>query len=359
MSVTLVEPNARFMSCPLSTHYIVGYAPAESFQMGYEGLVRAGIQWVRAPADAIDRVRRVVHAGGRELPYDYLVLAPGIEYMEEALPGYAEARAELPVGFRAFEQSAVRRQFEAYLAGGGGTLVVTVPKPPYRCPPAPYERAALFAEAIRRRGVKGKVIVLDENPQPLPPPIAKPILSAFQELYKDLIEYQPSVELKRVDAPRRRIYTAFGDLEYRMAHVILPMRASALVRQSGLGQRWADVQLPYFLATADERVYVIGDAAGLPLPKSGHLAYETGGLIARHLQWRAQGAAGAAPAPVVPNAICYTAMSEKSAIGIHVSGTWQPGQPPQLQFKVDPAPTAAAAEGAAQWGRSVWNAIFG
>jgi sulfide dehydrogenase [flavocytochrome c] flavoprotein subunit len=358
-AVTLVEPHARFMSCPLSAHYIAGHASAESFQMGYEGLARAGVTRVRDRVSAIDRTRKVVLAGGRELPYDFLVLAPGIEYMEEALPGYAQGRELLPVGFRAFEQAAVKSRLDAFLASGGGTLVLTVPKPPYRCPPAPYERAALFAEVIKRRSVKGKVMVLDENPQPTPPPTARPILTAYAELYRNELEYVPSVELQSIDAQRRLIRTSFGDLSYQMANPILPMRAPALIREAGLGQRWADVRLPTFQAAADESIYVIGDAAGLPLPKSGHLAFETGQIVARHIAWRARPDAGAAPAPAMPNAICWAFMSEKEAIGIHVTIGWQPGTPPAAQFKVDPARNAAAAEGALQWGRSMWNAMLG
>jgi NADPH-dependent 2,4-dienoyl-CoA reductase/sulfur reductase-like enzyme len=357
-NVTLVEPNPRFMSCPLSAHYITGHAIAESFQMGYEALTRAGVIHVRERVTAIDRARKVVAVGSRELPYDFLVLAPGVEYMEEALPGYAQAREQLPVGFRAFEQAAVKAQFDAFLATGGN-LVITVPKPPYRCPPAPYERAALMAEVMQQRRIKGKVIVLDENPNPMPPPIAKPILDSFAELYKDQIERVAGVELRGIDAQKKVIATSRGDVPYQMANVVLPMRAPALIRQAQLGQRWADVKLPYFTTAADESVYVIGDSVGLPLPKSGHVAFETGQSVARHIALRTQPAAGSPPAPTMPNGICWAYMSQKEAIGIHVSTKWTPGAAPTLQFKVDPARSAAAGEGATQWGRSVWNAMLG
>ena len=356
--VTLVEPNARFMSCPLSAHYITGHASAESFQMGYDALVKAGVTHVRERVTAIDRTRKVVAVGSRELPYDFLVLAPGVEYMEEALPGYAQAREQLPVGFRAFEQAAVKAQFDAFLTTGGN-LVITVPKPPYRCPPAPYERAALMAEVMQQRRIKGKVIVLDENPNPMPPPIAKPILDSFAELYKDQIERVAGVELRGIDAQKKVIATSRGDVTYQMANVVLPMRAPALIRQAQLGQRWADVKLPYFTTAADESVYVIGDSVGLPLPKSGHVAFETGQNVARHIAVKARPAAGSAPAPTLPNGICWAYMSRKEAIGIHVSTQWTPGAAPTLQFKVDPARSTAAGEGAMQWGRSVWNAMLG
>lgn len=358
VAVTLIEPNPRFMSCPLSVKYIVGLATAESFQMGYEALARAGVNVVRERVQAIDRARRSVRTAAGEIGYDFLILAPGIEYIEEALPGYAQARDALPVGFRAFEQSAVKARFDEFLATGG-TVVVSVPKLPYRCPPAPYERAALFAEAIKRRRVKGKVIVLDENPQPSPPPIARPLLAAFETLYKNEIEYRPSVELTGIDPARKIIRTTFGDVPYQMANLILPMRAPALIREAGLGQRWAEVRLPTFQSAADDRIYVIGDAAGVPFPKSGHVAFETGSLVAQHIGWRVRDASGPPPASAAPNAICYAFVAEKEAIGIHVASAWQAGGPPQLSFKVDQSPSSASAQAAMHWGRSIWQAMFG
>lgn len=358
INVTLIEPNERFMSCPLSSHYVTGHATAESFQVSYASLVKSGVSHVRDRVTAIDRSRKVIVAGGREIAYDFLVLSPGIEYMEEAMPGFAEGRASLPVGFRMFEQTAVRQEFDRFLKTGGD-FVITVPKPPYRCPPAPYERAALMAEVIQKRKVTGKIIVLDENPNPMPPPIAKPILASFAELYKNQIEYVNNVEIMGVDARRKVLSTSKGDIRYEAANVVLPMRAPALIRQAGLGQRWADVKLPTFLSAVDDSVYVIGDACGLPLPKSGHLAFETGQLVAGHIASRVKSTGTVAPTATMPNGICWAFMSAKEAIGIHVATSWESGSPPKLQFKVDPARNAAAGDGAMQWGRSMWNAMFG
>jgi hypothetical protein len=163
---------------------------------------------------------------------------------------------------------------------------------------------------------------------------------------------------RSIDARRRVLATSIGDLRYQMANPVLPMQAPALIRDAGLGQRWAEVRMPYFLSAADQHVYVIGDATGLPFPKSGHVAFETGQLVARHIAERVRPAAGGA-APAMPGAICWAFMSEKEAIGIHVSAAWEPGAAPRLQIKVDPAKSAPAAEGAMQWGRSVWSAMLG
>ena len=51
--------------------------------------------------------------------------------------------------------------------------------PPQRCPPSPYERACLIAQRMKEKGTKGKIIVVDANKGPMPPPLAKPMLTAM------------------------------------------------------------------------------------------------------------------------------------------------------------------------------------
>lgn len=361
VAVTLLEPNEGFMSCPLSVLYIAGHQPATDFQRGYKVLEDLGVRRVRERASGIDRSAQTVVTATQRLAYDFLVLSPGVEYMEESLPGYAEGREQLPVGFRAFEQASVKRQVDAFLSQGGN-MVIAAPKPPYRCPPAPYERAFLIAEQMKQRGTKGKIILLDASPSPMPAPIAKPILHAMQSLYAQQIEYLPSTEMTRVDAARKVLSTSMGDINYTAANIILPMRAPALIRQAGLGERWASVKLPSFQSTADEKVYVIGDAQGTPLPKSGHVAFGAGQQVANDVLAVLSGQSNR-PAPgttvALPNGICWAKVTKNDAIMINVSASMEIGQPPKMQFNVDPQYNPASGKGAREWGESMWRSMLG
>jgi sulfide dehydrogenase [flavocytochrome c] flavoprotein chain len=361
VDVTLLEPNDSFMSCPLSVLYIAGLQPAQDFQRDYRQIDRQGIRRVRERAKGIDRPSRTVITDSQKIPYDFLVLSPGVEYMEDTLPGFAEGRDQLPIGFRAFEQSAVKKQVDTFL-DKGGNLVMTAPKPPYRCPPAPYERAFLIAEQMKRRGTKGKIVFVDANPNPMPQPIAKPILHAMQTLYANQIEYLTNTDLTRVDAGKKVLSTSQGDVPYTAINIVLPMRAPALVRQAGLGERWAAVKLPSFQSQADPLVYVIGDAQGSPLPKSGHVAFGAGQQVANDIL---QHIGGKAVVPVpgstvgLPNGICWAKVSESSAIMINVSASLEVGQAPKLSFQVDPQHNATSSKGSRDWGQMMWKSMLG
>ena len=358
--VTLIEPNEGFMSCPLSAHFIAGLQPASDFQRPYDAIDRLGVRRVRERVTGIDRTAAAVVTATQRIGYDFLILSPGIEYMEDAVAGYAQARDRLPVGFRAFEQAAVRREVDRFLATGGN-LVISAPKPPYRCPPAPYERAFLIAEQMQRRGTKGKIVLLDANPQPTPPPIAAPILHALRKVYAAQIEYLPDTDISAVDIGRQVLTTSAGDVPFTAANLVLPMRASGLVRQAGLGERWAAVKLPSFESQADSRVYVIGDAQGSPLPKSGHVAFGAGRQVGEQLLDRIAGRSRpAATGPVdLPLGICWANVTHNEAININVSSSVAPGEAPKLKFTVDPVHNARSGAAAMSWGQGMWKAMLG
>ncbi|WP_334133855.1 FAD/NAD(P)-binding oxidoreductase [Tepidimonas sp.] len=359
--ITLIEPNDRFMSCPMSGHYVAGHGMMDELVHGYQRVdALPGVRRVRDRVRAIERERReVVLAGGSRLRYDYLVLSPGVEYMEETLPGYAAAREQLPVGFRAFEHPAVRAQVDRFLEQGG-TFVISTPKPPYRCPPAPYERAMLIAEQVRKRGTRGRVLVLDANPAPTPAPTAQPILGALRG-YADVLEYRPNVDLRAVDGARRVLVTGDGELRFDHANLVLPMRAHALIRQSGLGERWADVQLPNFQAKADERIFVIGDAQGSPQPKSGQVAFGQGRQVGEEIARRVRGEAAPTASSEIelPLGICWAAASHNTAINVNVVTTMLPGEAPKLRFSVDPQPSERSGSASWSWARGMWRTMLG
>ncbi len=361
VDITLIEPNDGFMSCPLSVLYIAGYAPASNFQRSYGAVDALGVRPVKDRVVDIDRAGRTVKTATQSIPYDFLVLATGLEYMEEALPGLAAAREQFPVGFRAFEQSAVQRQVAAFLEQGGN-FIISVPKPPYRCPPAPYERACLIAQRMKEKATKGKIIVVDANKHPMPPPMARPMETAMREMYGSQIEYITEADPKSIDAGRKVLSTSKGDIAFNHANIIPPMRAPGLIRKAGLGERFATIELPTFQSKADKNVFIIGDSQGSPLPKSGHIAFGTGQQVGAQILATVDGKyreADLGDEVTLPAAICWGKVSTSLAIMINVNASVAVGDPPKIRYEVDQTANATSSKGAIDWGNSIWHAMLG
>ncbi len=187
LTVTLVEASQTFTACPFSNNVIAGLRDLKAQQFGYDKVAAGQVTLNFASASGVDPQARVVTLGnGARLNYDRLVLAPGIDIRWDALPGYTEAAAErMPHAWKAGEQTLLlRKQLEAM--PDGGTVVISAPANPFRCPPGPYERASLIAYYLKTKKPKSKLILLDAkdafSKQGL-------FLKAWRELYPGLIEW--------------------------------------------------------------------------------------------------------------------------------------------------------------------------
>ena len=160
--VTLVEPNATFTACPFSNGVLAELRELKQQQFTYDKVEQDGVALAKQAATAVDaQAKSVTLANGTTLPYDRLIMAPGIEVRFDALPGYDVRAADMmPHAWQAGEQTLLLHSAIASMEDGG-TVFIVAPANPFRCPPGPYERASLIAYYLKTRKPKSKVIILD------------------------------------------------------------------------------------------------------------------------------------------------------------------------------------------------------
>jgi NADPH-dependent 2,4-dienoyl-CoA reductase/sulfur reductase-like enzyme len=276
IAVTLVEANATFTACPFSNEVIAGLRDIKQQQFGYQKLADEHIEVAASQATAVDpQGRMVTLANGMRLPYERLVLAPGIDLRFDALPGYTEAAAErMPHAWKAGEQTLLlRRQLEAM--PDGGLVVIVAPANPTRCPPGPYERASLIAYYLKAKKPKSKLIILDAKDA-----FSKQRLfqDGWKAMYADLIEWVPlsmGGKVTRVDPVAMTVETDFAKHMPAVANVIPPQKAGRIAELAGIADRtgWCPNNPVTFESTMQPNIHVIGDAAiAGAMPKSGFAA---------------------------------------------------------------------------------------
>src|SRR5207237_622551 len=166
IDVTLIEPQQKFTTCFFSNLYVGGFRSFASITHGYDKVRKEGVKLVHEMAASIDRDKKqVVLVGGRRVPYDRLVIAPGIDLKWDSVPGYSEQAAEvMPHGWKPGAQTQLLvRKLNALK--DGDLIVMIAPPNPYRCPPGPYERASMFAHLLKAKGHKNsKIVILDPKP---------------------------------------------------------------------------------------------------------------------------------------------------------------------------------------------------
>jgi NADPH-dependent 2,4-dienoyl-CoA reductase/sulfur reductase-like enzyme len=276
ITVTLVEGSPVFIACPLSNAVIAGLRDLQAQQFGLDKVADDGVVLARAPAIGIDtQARFVTLTNNARVSYDRLVLAPGIDLRWDALPGYSEAASErMPHAWKAGEQTLLlRRQLEAM--EDGGTVIISAPANPFRCPPGPYERASLIAYYLKTKKPKSKLILLDAKDA-----FSKQGLfqNAWKELYPGMLEWVPlsaGGKVTSVDVADMTLVTEFGKHKATVANVIPPQKAGRIAETAGAADRsgWCPVDPVTFESRQQPNIHVIGDAAIMgAMPKSAFAA---------------------------------------------------------------------------------------
>ena len=336
VSVTLVERDTAYTSNILSNLVLNGQRTITSLQYGYTNLAsRYGVRLVKGEVTAIDPVGHSVSlADGSKLPYDRLIIAPGVDF--DTIPGLetAAAQAKVPHAWKAGAQTT---QLRNMLLGmqPGGVFAMTIPAKPYRCPPGPYERACVVADWLKKNRAGAKVIVLDANPGIIAEPLA--FTNAFDVVHKGVIEYHPGVTINSIDATTMSLNTSLGNLKANVINAIPPHKAGKVVVANGLanaGGRWAGVDVLTYQSTAAPGIHIIGDASATTQPKAGHIANQEAKICADAV---IRLLAGRSPDPApITNSACYSPITADTASWLTAVFAYDP-----VTATMQPVPGAA------------------
>ena len=326
IDVVLIEPNANFVSCPISNLVIGGTKSMSDITSPYDKLgARHGVKLVKDMVASIDPVKKTVTlVSGPSIGYDKLILSPGIDMMWDTVEGSqaANASGQILQAWKAGpETMALRKQLEEM--PNGGVYAISIPEAPYRCPPGPYERASQVANYFKQAKPKSKVLILDANQDVTSKgPLFK---KYWAENYAGILEYRPQHKATGVDAKTRTVrFDVQNDVKADVLNVLPSMRAGSIAVTSGLANanaRWCNVNYQTFESTAAKDVYVIGDAIQVAplMPKSGHMANAHGKVVAAAVVAQLSGFT-IDPQPVLTNT-CYSFVSDKMVV--HVASVHQ------------------------------------
>jgi len=335
LDVVLIEQNKQYVSCPLSNEVLAGLGTIEHLTFGYEGLSRRGITVVHDTVTAIDPLaRKVMISGGKSFDYDRVIVSPGVDFQWGAIKGYDEAASLIiPHAWKAGAQTTLLAN---QLKGmkDGGVVIITVPDNPFRCPPGPYERAAMIAHYLKQNKPRSKVILLDAKDrfskqglfqQGWVQHYGDVIGESSKERYGSMIEWVPASKGGEVDAINAATRTAISvvgkEFKADVLNVIPPQHAGKIAHTTGLvnPKGWCPVDFLTFESTMHKNVHVIGDACvGGAMPKSGYAANSQAKVAVAAIIASLRGVTPDEPAYL--NA-CYSLITPDH--GISVTGIYQ------------------------------------
>ena len=365
IDVTLIEQEARFVSCPISNLVLADYAKLEDITLGYEGLRRAGVTVVHDQAVGIDAAARRVRLGrGADVAYDRLIVTPGIDFSFEEIESYEPAMTSGRVlhAWKAGPQTlALRRQIEQMR--DGGVVALSIPLAPYRCPPGPYERACMIAAFLKRTKPRSKLLVLDANPDVTSK--AGLFKAAWKDLYAGFIDYRPNARAIGIDANSMTLKLEVEDVKADVLNVIPPQRAADIARSTGLithNNRWCDVDWRTMESKKVPGIHILGDAtlAAPAMPKSASMASNHAKIAAGAIIELLAGRAPSQDTQILNT--CYSFVSQTEAIRVSSVHRWNTKagtlSPVAGSGGVSSARSEAEGTFAWNWARSIWADAF-
>jgi sulfide dehydrogenase [flavocytochrome c] flavoprotein subunit len=318
IEVVMIERNDHFVSCPFSNLYIGGVlTDLNPLTIKYDKLAaNHGVKVVQAEVTAIDAAAKMVTTSKGTIAYDRLVVAPGIDFRLEEMKGYDTAAMEvMPHAWKAGPQTVLLRK-QLVAMKDGGTVVMTVPLAPYRCPPGPYERASMIAHYLKANKPKSKIIVLDANPDIT----SKGGLfkKGWKDNYAGIIDYRPAKKVTEVDAKAMAVMVeGLEEVKGDVINVIPPQRAGQIAVAAGLvgdDKNWCPVNANTFESTKQAGIHVIGDAcvAGA-MPKSGYSANSEAKVCAMNIVALMNGKETTELSGINT---CYSYITDKEAVSV-------------------------------------------
>lgn len=278
IDVTLIDDSDKYTTCFFSNLYLGGFKDFNSITHGYDKLEsNYGIKKVTGRAKSVDRAAKTVTMeDGSTVPYDRLVIAPGIDLIWDSVPGYSEEASKVaPHSWKAGPQTELLKS-KLDAIENGQTIIMVAPPNPYRCPPGPYERVSMMAHVLKKKGLNdAKIIILDTKEK-----FSKQALfqEGWQKHYPGMVEWHaPSVHggVKSVDAAAGTVTTDLDTFKGALLNIIPAQKAGAIAAAAGVVNEsgYCPIDATSMRSTVDENVFVIGDAsiAGA-MPKSAFSA---------------------------------------------------------------------------------------
>jgi len=247
-----------------------------------------GIGYRQAAVDHVELdADRVVLGDRSVLDYDVLVVATGSTLVPEETegllgPGWMEKV------FTFYTPDGAAGLHDALTWFDGGRLVVNIVDMPIKCPVAPLEFCFLADWYLQELGIRDRVELTYVTP--LDGAFTKPVASATLAglLEEKGVELVTEFNTGEVDGPGGRLVSYDSrEVGFDLA-VVVPLHSGAAYvgRSPGLGDELNFVSTDEHTLQSKARpnVFVIGDAANLPVSKAGSVTHFEGEVLVENIR---------------------------------------------------------------------------
>jgi len=283
-SITVVDARKEHYYQPGFTLVAAGIKPQDYVISQTSSYIPNGVAWVDERVAEIDpEGRKVVTDRGKAMPYDFLIVATGLELHYAGIEGMDTARIGrngLGSIYHSPQSASATWQALHKFADTGGVGLFGRPAGEMKCAGAPLKYTFISDDHLRRRGNRGKaeLIYMAQSKSLFSVPI---VAEKVRMLFQDRgVKVNHEHVLQSIDLDKRiatyRTVTGTVERGYDFINVVPPMRAPEAVRNSPLpwtagplaADGWMEVDRDTLRHKRYPNVFGVGDIAGVPKGKT-------------------------------------------------------------------------------------------
>lgn len=241
-------------------------------------VIPEGTLWIQQMVSSfIPEENKIILADLKEISYDYLVAAPGIQLNWDEVKGLKENLGKNGVCSN-YSFDTAPYTWECIQQYKGGKAIFTNPHTPIKCGGAPQKIMYLAADYFKKNGIDSQVEFWSGGTRVFG-------VEKYENTLKKVIanygiNTQFFVKLDEIDGPNKKAkFVGIGEankeqeywMEYDMIHVTPPQSAPNFIKTSPLANAmgWIDVEKHTLQHNKYKNIFASGDAAGLPVSRTG------------------------------------------------------------------------------------------
>ena len=275
--ITVIDQDTEHIYQPGLLLMPFGTYEPEQLVKKREKFFPKGVDFIQAGIEKVDPLANKVYLdNGREVAYDYLVIATGTSPRPDQTPGMSDPALWYKSVFDFYTMEGSLALRDALKDFNGGRLVVHISEMPIKCPVAPLEFTFLADAYFAKRGIRDKVEIVYVTP--LEGAFTKPVCSKHLGWMLDerKITLEPDFVIEHIDAETKTMVSMDErEIPFDLL-VTIPVNMGAdFIARSGLGDElnYVPTDKHNFLSDAFPNIFVLGDASNIPASKAGSVAH--------------------------------------------------------------------------------------
>ncbi len=283
IDLVVVDKNSWIKTCPFS-NLVIGNLLNES-NITFKPKFNSNIKFVINELKFINaEKKKVFFVDDLSLDYDFLIISPGIGYKEKQIEGYSiNDNKNIPHCWDGENKiSYFKKSLDSL--DNNCKVIISCPDYPYRCPPAPYERASMIAHFLKGKKNKFKILIFDSKNSFTKKNI---FFNEWKKVYGDSIEWisrEKGGLIRRFE--KKMVINSDGEkINGNFIHIIPEQKAGKIIFDSKLcDDDWCKINPQTFQLLKFKDIYVVGDSidAG-DMPKSAFSAESQAKILSLNL----------------------------------------------------------------------------